>query len=334
MNKMIVITTVYPATQSVKKWADMVGWKLIVVGDRKTPADWHCPQAMYLSAADQQTARFRIMRNLPWNHYARKLVGYLAAMEQDADIILDTDDDNMPKIDWSLPEFNGRYPMTSPKRGFVNVYSYFTNQHIWPRGFPLNRVRDPSVHVSDDTMSFASVRIGVWQGLADGDPDVDAVYRMTVNAPCFFDNKPPIVLNTGTVSPFNSQNTVFLKPLFPLLYLPAFVTFRSTDIIRSLVAQPILWSAGYFLGFTGATVVQHRNDHHYLSDFESEIPCYLYVEKILDIVAGAVSSRFSIENNLVNAYDSLIRHHLIPECEMNLLLAWIEDIQNIADNRP
>jgi len=98
------------------------------------------------------------------------------------------------------------------------------------------------------------------------------------------------------------------------------------------VAQPILWSAGYSLGFTCATVVQDRNKHHYLSDFESEIPCYLYAEKILNVVEGGVSSCYSIETNLVNAYESLIRHDLIAKCEMELVLAWVRDIQNISDN--
>jgi hypothetical protein len=330
MHKTIVITTVFPPTASVRQWAEMAGWNLIVVGDRKTPDDWHCPPAEYLSPADQETMRFRITRLLPWNHYARKLLGYLAAIDRGAEIILDTDDDNLPKPGWRIPEFVGTYSQTGPDRGFVNIYTGFTPQHIWPRGFPLNRVCDPSAHLFSAGLSSASVKVGIWQGLADGDPDVDAVYRMTVNVPCYFDDRPPIVLNEGTVSPFNSQNTAFERSVFPLLYLPAFVPFRSTDIIRGLVAQPILWRAGYALGFTGATVVQNRNDHHYLSDFESEIPCYLHAEKILDIVAGAVSSNLSIENNLVNAYNALVCHHLIPEREMDLLTAWIADIQDAA----
>jgi hypothetical protein len=332
MLKTIVITSIYPASQSIRKWTDITDWKVVVAGDKKTPADWNCQPATYLSAADQESTQFQIARMLPWNHYARKLMGYLAAIQQGAEIILDTDDDNMPKPDWSIPEFDGSFLMTPPGMGFVNVYSYFTDQHIWPRGFPLNRVCDLAARLGSIPMQTAPARIGIWQGLADGDPDVDAVYRMTVNTPCFFDTKPPVVLNIGTVSPFNSQNTAFIRPVFPLLYLPASVSFRSTDIIRSLVAQPILWIAGYSLGFTRATVVQDRNEHHYLSDFESEIPCYLHAEKILNVVEGGVSSRFSIETNLVNAYESLIRHDLMPACEMDLLLAWVGDIQNLAGN--
>ncbi|MBI5593479.1 MAG: DUF288 domain-containing protein [Deltaproteobacteria bacterium] len=334
MNKTIVITSIFSATPSIRRWADLSDWNVIVVGDQKTPRDWSCHPAAYLSVADQESAPFQIARMLPWNHYARKLMGYLVAIQQGAEIILDTDDDNMPKSDWSIPEFLGNYPMAPPGLGFINIYGYFTDQHIWPRGFPLNRVCDPAARLVDSSLQTAQVRIGIWQGLADGDPDVDAIYRMTVNTPCFFDTKPPVVLNHGTVSPFNSQNTAFIKPVFPLLYLPASVSFRSTDIIRGLVAQPILWSAGYLLGFTGATVVQDRNDHHYLSDFESEIPCYLYPEKIMNVVEGAVSSRSSIETNLINAYESLIRHDLIPKCEMDLVLAWVQDIQDMTGTKP
>jgi hypothetical protein len=332
MLKTIVITSIYPASPSIRKWAAFPDWNVVVAGDKKTPEDWNCHPATYLSVADQESAQFQIARMLPWNHYARKLMGYLVAIQQGAEIIMDTDDDNMPKPDWSLPEYSGQYLMTPTGMGFVNVYSYFTDQHIWPRGFPLNRVCDPAARLAAVPMQTAPVRIGIWQGLADGDPDVDAVYRMTVNAPCFFDLKPPVVLNIGTVSPFNSQNTAFIRPVFALLYLPASVSFRSTDIIRGLVAQPILWSAGYSLGFTRATVVQDRNKHHYLSDFESEIPCYLHAEKILNVVEGGVSSCYSIETNLLNAYESLIRHELIPKCEMELVQAWVRDIRNMADN--
>jgi hypothetical protein len=329
MHKSIVITSVHPASPSVRKWATFTDWNVLIVGDKKTPPDWNCHPAAYLSVADQDSAPFHIARKLPWNHYSRKLMGYLVAIRQGTEIILDTDDDNMPKSDWSIPAFDGDYLMTPPDKGFVNVYSYFTKQHIWPRGFPLDRVCHPAARLDDCAMQAAPARIGIWQGLADGDPDVDAIYRMTVNTPCIFDANRPLVLNNGTVAPFNSQNTAFNKAVFPLLYLPASVSFRSTDIIRGLVAQPILWCAGYSLGFTCATVVQNRNDHQYLSDFESEIPCYLYPEKILNRVAGVVSSRYSIESNLVNAYENLIRHRLIQECEMDLLLAWVQDLQDL-----
>ena len=143
---------------------------------------------------------------------------------------------------------------------------------------------------------------------------------------CVFDKNESIVLAEGTVSPFNSQNTAFRKELFPLLYLPAFVTFRFTDILRGLIAQPILWAAGYMLGFTKATVFQHRNPHNYLKDFESEIPCYLHAQKVIDIVTGTIRTAGSISDNLYSSYNSLEKEKIVTKEEMSLLECWLQDV--------
>ena len=39
-DKWIVITTINSPTADVKKLAGIEGWKVVVVGDTKTPADW------------------------------------------------------------------------------------------------------------------------------------------------------------------------------------------------------------------------------------------------------------------------------------------------------
>ncbi len=329
MRNAIVITSIFPPTPAVRQWAALSDWRVVVVGDRKTPENWRCEPVTFVSARAQEAAPFRIAGRLPWNHYARKMLGYLMAAQQGAQVIVDTDDDNIPKPDWAFPDFEGSFRVLPQGLGFINIYTCFTRQHIWPRGFPLQRISDASAHAENHRVRTAPVRVGIWQGLADVDPDVDAIYRMTVGAPCCFDNKAPVVLDTGTLCPFNSQNTAFVREVFPLLYLPASVSFRSTDIIRGLVAQPVLWNAGYRLGFTGATVVQHRNEHDYLADFASEIPCYLYPEKIADAVRQAVRSSDSLEDNFYSAYESLVRSDIIPAKELELLSDWILDIQDV-----
>lgn len=82
------------------------------------------------------------------------------------------------------------------------------------------------------------------QGLADENPDVDAIYRLTNDTPCYFDERAPVVLEAGTLCPFNSQNTATRRELFPLLYMPVFITFRFTDILRGLAAYEALRRAG------------------------------------------------------------------------------------------
>lgn len=322
--KCIVITTIFPPTRAVQDFSKREDWTLVVAGDRKTPADWACENVEFLSATAQENRDFKLSGILPWNHYCRKMTGYLEGIRLGAEIIVDTDDDNIPKSGWSFPEVAGTYETTADDLGFVNVYGAFTKMPIWPRGFPLERILLPEARAPRGDEKEA--RVGIWQGLADGDPDVDAIYRLTNNEPCNFDERAPIVLGQGTWCPFNSQNTMFVRELFPLLYLPAFVTFRFTDILRGLIAQPIMWAAGYRLGFTSATVVQERNPHDYLKDFQSEIPCYLHAQQVADTVTAAVKPNASIAENLYTAYEALLARDIVQQEEMQVLSAWLEDV--------
>ena len=330
----VVITSIYPPTRAVELFSALPGWSTVVVGDRKTPPDWHCAGAEFLPFGDPSCERFALAGALPTDHYSRKMLGYLHAVAQGADVIADTDDDNLPKPGWAFPPFGGVFGVTDPGRGFVNVYRAYTDQHIWPRGYPLRSVLDESTALSHDAAAPREVEVGVWQGLADGEPDVDAIYRLTSNRPCEFQERDPLVLDAGTLCPYNSQNTAYRSELFELLYLPAQVSFRFTDILRGLVAQPVMWAAGYRLGFVSATVFQERNEHDFLRDLESEIPCYLHTERVVEAVGGAVSQRASVPDNLHAAYRALAAEGIVPPGELGLLEAWLEDLSAAAGGRP
>lgn len=323
----IVITTIHPPTKAIELFAQRAEWQQVVVGDRKTPDPWSYPGVVYLSPEAQGAQGFRLCERLPWNHYCRKMIGYLHSIRSGAEVIFDTDDDNLPKDDWSVPPFDGIYACTPKGARWVNIYRSFTEQRIWPRGFPLELLTDAGTVLDGDALGSAQMRVGVWQSLADGDPDVDAIYRLTDNTPCYFRDREPIVLSAGSVCPFNSQVTAFRRELFALLYLPATVTFRFTDILRGLVAQPIMWAAGYHLGFTRATVVQQRNPHNYLMDFESEVPCYLHAQTVLEVATGAVKASASVVENLSAVYDALHRRGLVKREELELLGAWQKDME-------
>jgi STELLO glycosyltransferases len=322
----VVITSIFNPTEAVRRFANLKDWQLIVVADNKTPTNWEQQGAYLLSVDEQRESDLRISARLPWNHYCRKLLGYLYAIRAGAPVIYDTDDDNLPQDNWHLPPFDGDYATSQPDLGFVNIYASFTEQHIWPRGFPLEQILDPQTLLLEEQLSTQPIRVGVWQGLADGDPDVDAIYRLTLNKPCIFRRRPPIALDQGTFCPYNSQNTFYRPEFYALLYLPAFVTFRFTDILRGLVAQPILTRLGYRLGFLEATVFQERNPHNYLRDFESEIPCYLHPQKILELVDRVIDTTETVENNLGKAYEALCVAGIVPPEELVLLRAWLDDL--------
>lgn len=321
----VVITSIYSPTQSVKDFSRLENWQCLVIGDRKTPNDWAHPPARYYSLEAQLQLPFKLSKLLPTNHYARKNLGYLLASSHGAQYVLDTDDDNLPNVDWSHPLFEGDFHCTRPNEGFVNTYSHFTSQFIWPRGLPLQEIHRKQIW--REHLQLKPVRIGIWQGLADGDPDVDAIYRLTRGELCTFDDASPIVLDEGTCCPFNSQNTVIRRELFPLLYLPAHVSFRFTDILRGLIAQPLMWRHGYRLGFSKATVVQERNPHDYFVDFKQEIPCYLHTHEIIEKVDAAASRSTKLSEQLYLSYEALIASGITRAEEMPLLRAWLDDLQ-------
>ncbi len=329
MKKTIVITSIFEPTEAVQLFAQSGKHDLIVVGDKKSPENWTCEHAQFIAVKDQLALPFRLINELPFNHYSRKMIGYLLAIKNGAECIIDTDDDNLPLENWDFPLFNGQFESIEADQGFVNIYQLFTDQKIWPRGLPLHLINKT---YSFDAMNRIDCNVGIWQGLADEDPDVDAIYRLTSDLPCYFNKRNPVVLSRGTVCPFNTQNTLIRKELYPLLYLPTYVTFRFTDILRGLVAQPIMWLYNYALGFTEATVIQKRNPHDYMKDFISEIPMYEKGEQVIELVSNVINKENTIAKNMQLAYQSLAEHGIVNEKELITLDAWLADLDDLQVN--
>ena len=313
---------------AVERYARIDGWTFTCMGDRKTPKRWHCRGAEYLSPDWQTTSGFSLASVLPWDHYSRKMIGYLRAIQLGASIMVDADDDNVAKKTWSgFPSFDGSYATTPVGLGFVNGYQYFTDACIWPRGLPLDLVRS-GPRLGRERLVDANCAVGVWQGLVDGDPDVDAVFRLVVGQNVIFGEDAPVVFAEGTLCPFNSQNTAFRRECFPLLYLPTRVSFRYTDILRGIVAQPIMWACGFRLGMTSATLTQERNPHDLMTDFESEVPMYLSASRAAKVAIDVSDPGRSISENLVAVYHGLADSGIVPPEELISLNAWLTDLDD------
>ena len=298
----------------------------IVVGDTKSPQEFELDGCDFWSLEKQQKLSFELAVLAPVNHYSRKNIGYLLAIKDGTDEIIETDDDNIAMPTFWLSKNRLTKGHGFKNKGWVNVYAYFTKTKIWPRGFPLENVNSTPLALS--SLEVEMLACPIQQGLADGNPDVDAFYRLTHSLPVNFELKNRLILGKDSWSPFNSQNTHWFKEAFPLLYLPSYCSFRMTDIWRSYVAQRISWECGWSILFHEPTVWQERNEHNLMKDFEDEIPGYINNSRICKEL-GALKLKVGKENifeNLIACYQRLVDIEVIGKEEMVLLHAWIKDL--------
>lgn len=326
----IVVTTINPPTETVRRLAGLCPeWQILVVGDRKTPHDWHYPGVRFLSVDEQQSLPFALSEHLPYNHYARKNLGYLYAIANGAEVLMETDDDNLPYDWYPGPVSLSVHARQVESPGWHNVYRHFSSARIWPRGFPLELVNE-SFRTDSQLSGPVAQDCAIQQFLADENPDVDAVYRLTAEGDIFFRGE-DVVLGSGSWCPFNSQNTLWWPAAFTYLYLPCNATFRMTDIWRSFVAQVCLFASGGRMAFRGANMFQRRNDHSLIRDFADEVSGYLNNVAIMEKLSGLPLDGSDPAGQLHACYEAMTSAGYLRSSELQLASLWLADLQSARD---
>jgi hypothetical protein len=323
MRGFIVITSVQLPTAAVERLARLKDWTVVMVGDSKTPSDWACDGVVFLDVERQADLGFNITAALPFGHYARKNIGYLYAMREGADVIFETDDDNVLLAD-EIPvaPARQRVPVISSADGFVNVYRLYTDRRVWPRGFPLDLIRSEAT--IEQQVEERSVP--VHQGLANEDPDVDAIYRLVDGSLFDFERGGRYALAHRNFCPFNSQATLWYPTAYWAMLLPGTVAMRVTDIWRGYIAQALLGTLGHTVLFTEPIMRQHRNVHDLLHDFVEELPFYRDVRRFVEVARAVPRSDDPLEM-LMACYGALREAGMIEQGDARLAAAWCDDIR-------
>jgi hypothetical protein len=331
-DKWIVVTTINYPSVALKKLASLQGWRLVVVGDRKTPKDWHLDNCEFLSLEMQQSLDYEIIKLLPENHYCRKNIGYLYAIAHGAKIIYETDDDNELIDDIvTLLDHDEFVEVDAKDKNSVNIFSYFGHPTVWPRGFPLDQIADSHNYL---VKSVFKQRCGVVQGLINKDSDVDAIFRLTQYRDIYFDKKTPCVLPAGVFCPFNTQNTVFYYESFWGLMIPSTTSFRVCDIWRSYIVQRLLWDLDLRLCFTSPTAVQERNEHNLFKDFYDEQDLYLKSGSLIQFLLNWKSDAVNFTERMENLIRELIAAEYLKNAELVMVQAWNRDLTKLGYQYP
>jgi len=325
----LVVTTIQRPTLQLRSLIESCDFhSVVVVGDLKTPSDWSWPGSKYLSIEEQLAIQPELARLTPWNTYARKNLGYLACLAAGATVIFESDDDNGP-LPGLVPlsiEASFEGTVVESESGWINPYRMTNRPDIWPRGLPLEEIQNDAKYKSTDCRID---NVAVQQWLAAGEPDVDAIYRLTRGESGTELEGGRFAVGHGSFTPFNSQSTAWHSH-YELMYLPATVSFRMTDIWRSFVALRVMHSVGASLVYMGPGVHQNRNPHDLLSDFESEIPGYRWngrIRGLLDEVSFAAED--SINVRLRRCYEALVSADIVDADELTILDAWCSAIATV-----
>jgi hypothetical protein len=329
----LVVTTINAPTQAMlnlAKGAAERDWSFVIIGDRKSPPDFSLQGTDYYDLERQSEAGFEFARLAPVGHYARKNVGYLVAISRNASAIIETDDDNLPLRNFWDDRAQTQTAPAAVTEGWVNVYRHFTDAPIWPRGLPLREIQQPLTPRT--ALNDLTIDCPVQQGLANENPDVDAIFRLAFPLPFDFEARGSIITAKGAWCPFNSQNTKWFPVAYPLLYLPFHCSFRMTDIWRSFVVQRVLYANDLGLLFHDASVYQDRNEHDLMKDFSDEVVGYLHNEQIRErlLELPLQGRKETMLDDMESCYDLLIKMELVGTEERALIKAWRNDLDMIA----
>ncbi len=356
-DKWSVVTTIFDITDAVKKQSTLRDWCIVVVGDMKGPHEYVFPNTDYNNTRvflsnikqDELQDYFSIIKLLPWNSFGRKNIGYLYAMLYGAKYIWDFDDDNelngasmpeVPNISSNTSTYEVSYIKDDYKFITFNPYGVMgaPTSPSWPRGLPLEHIKlnnngNPSLAVK----AIPSKSIGVIQSLANNDPDVDAVYRLTQPLPFSFPSYDAkhgaklhsLLIPSQTYVPYNAQATLNMYNALWSLYLPVTVNGRVSDIWRSYIQQRLARDIGISLVFSPPLVSQYRNSHSYIADLDSENHLYLRSLRLLEQLNEWKPVSTTLPGRLEEVYIMLYEKDYIKIQDVHLIQAWISDLIKI-----
>jgi hypothetical protein len=274
MKSVIVTTTINQPTEAIYKFQAMKDWELVVIGDRKTPSDYHLDRGVYVTPEEQEKYDPELSEAIGWNCIQRRSMGLLWAHDMKADVVAVVDDDNIPFEGWGEHLLVGRdvemdcHETELPAFDSVGATNY---PHLWHRGYPLQLLpkRDYSKKVRK------TVHVDVQADFWNGDPDIDALCRMEHAPECVF-NPQYFPMCANKMGPFNSQNTFITGKCLRDYFLFPHIG-RMDDIWASYYLQ----AKGYRAVWAKASVYQLRNPHDLVRDMKQE---YLGYENNLKLV--------------------------------------------------
>jgi len=305
----------------------------VVSGDKKTPrfntSSFQCG-VEYLGVEAQDS--YKCSAPVGWNKTGRRNIALLRAIELKPDFILIVDDDNIPREDYFdvwyetitnpidkivVGENNGSEPCW---HNYLKTCD--ADIEIYPRGFPIEFRGKYLTKIVPARGSVANEKIGLYQGISLGDPDIDAITRIVYPKP-ISEVREKGYCCKDIWSPYNTQNTMFSKVLFPLAFVWPHCG-RHDDIYSSFVWQQFLFNNDMYVYIGDAINTQDRGERDVLRDFNAETEGYNNVAKVWEAIRtiGETDALEFIKALAESKNEIIMRHR-------EFMLAYLDDLYSI-----
>ncbi|CAM1313466.1 Uncharacterised protein g6270 [Pycnogonum litorale] len=252
-------------------------WNILVVLPKSADLLERHPENVYvISHEHSATLNYSIMKNQSDSVNFRRMVGYIFAIENGAQVIYDADEtislSHLPHYD---VEKRKRY-LTPQTNASYNPFQHFGQSELWPRGFEVPY--DVNSEIREYKLSWHNtpcIQHSIWQGF----PDLNHVFynQHIVNRSdegIFFDTRsPPIVIPNGVLVPYGAANTIYTRDAFWSLFLPP-SRRNEADIFRSLWTEKLLPKHDAIM-FQLSDFTRSVIDEESLHDVSSDLPNYL-----------------------------------------------------------
>ena len=319
--------------------------KIVVAGDLKTPpaAAELCAriaretgvESEYLCPAEQNALLAphpQLALHLPWNSVQRRNAAFLRAWRDGADIIVAIDDDNF----LADADYFGAHLIVGQKTEidcigksgeWVNICQFLREadgRKFFPRGYSQKaRLLPHNPPVFHREKSAIAVNAGLWLG----DPDIDAVTRLSAPIDAIScERKDNFALAKGAWTPFNSQNTALVREAMPAYFMSPYVG-RYDDIWASYICKRIADHLDARIAFGRPLVRQDRNPHDLWRDAALERMGATLTDDFvgwLDAAALKENDWANCAAQLMDALDARIAEANLPIAYRRRLLKFTE----------
>jgi len=281
----IVLTTINHPTEATLKFCQIAqdkDFNLIIVGDTKTPhEEYHnlsrrFDRVHYLDPKLQDDLYPELSNIIGWKTIQRRNIGFVHAYRLGSDIIATVDDDNIPYDNWGDNILIGKTisaDFYKTNLDFFDPLSVTNHNDLWHRGYPIELVPNKNnIEYGGKQTITPLVQADLW----DGDPDIDAICRLSKKPIVKFDTQAPYFSNK--LSPFNSQNTFIHRSIMKYYCVFPFVG-RMDDIWPSYIIQYYFPNS---VIYNKASVYQDRNIQDLITNLEKEVIGYRFTLKMLN----------------------------------------------------